>query len=174
MGLSPVPPTASPAPPAASHRHLNGRRIADPDGYVPGEAVPGGETSTGEDAEGAAETWQGPLVGTFQAGPDCTPGTYDGEITHSVDADGVVEGEGSTTSSEYTCTFPEGSTTIPEGRAAYAIAGTTDADGFDLLFSDGVGMHLEVSGTTATGMLDTSAGDNYTSVSTIELECVTC
>jgi hypothetical protein len=40
MGLSPVPPTASPAPPAASHRHLNGRRIADPDGYVPGEAVP--------------------------------------------------------------------------------------------------------------------------------------
>ncbi|MGD9527022.1 MAG: hypothetical protein AB7V44_09565, partial [Pseudonocardia sp.] len=43
MGLSPVPQTTqtSPAPPAASHRHLNGRRVADPDGYVPGEAVPG-------------------------------------------------------------------------------------------------------------------------------------
>jgi hypothetical protein len=167
---------------AADADHVAGEATAEVTFTVVGGDA-GATTSTEEEeAEGGGdETWEGTVTGTFQAGPDCTPGTSDGRISVVVERDpggvfGAVTGEGSTTSSEYTCAFPEGSTTISETVLPYTITGSKGEDEkggyFELTFSDGVTMTLEISGTTATGTQDMSAGGGYTSVTTVELTCV--
>ncbi|HXV33875.1 MAG TPA: hypothetical protein VD769_07680 [Gaiellaceae bacterium] len=55
---------------------------------------------------------------------------------------------------------------------SYGVEGTREPEVFELTFSDGVTMTLEISGTTATGTQDNSAGGGYTSVIAVELTCV--
>ena len=43
-----------------------------------------------------------------------------------VDEEQAVTGEGFTDSSEYTCTTPQGTSTIPETTLQYAVTGTKD------------------------------------------------
>jgi hypothetical protein len=156
----------------ADAAHVAGEATAKVTFEVEGGGASAGATTTEEeDAEGQ-EIWKGPVTGEFQAGPDCTPGVSDGEISLVVDEGGAVDGEGSATSSEYTCTFPEGSTTIPESTLSYGIGGTRGADSMTLEFPDGVTMELAIDGTTAIGTQDNSAGGGYTSVTNVELTCV--
>ncbi|HXV33876.1 MAG TPA: DUF4399 domain-containing protein [Gaiellaceae bacterium] len=59
----------------ADGAHVAGETTAQVTFQVEGGAA-GGDTTT-EEPEGG-ETWEGTATGDFQAGPDCTPGTYDG------------------------------------------------------------------------------------------------
>jgi hypothetical protein len=156
---------------AADASHVAGEATAEVTFTVEGGGGSAGDTTTEEEEEAGEETWKGTVTGEFQAGPDCTPGTGEGQISLVVDEEGSILGEGSTTSSEYTCTFPEGSTTIPESTLEYDIRGTRGPDSMTLEFTDSV-MELAIDGTVATGTRDDSAGGGYTSVTTVELTCV--
>ena len=91
-----------------------------------------------------------------------------------VDEEQAVTGEGFTDSSEYTCTTPQGTSTIPETTLQYAVTGTKDEGAFHLEFEDGLTMELAISGNTASGTTDQSAGSGYVSVTTIEVTCTDC
>ena len=131
--------------------------------------VAGGATE-----EAGSETWEGPVSGNFQAGPDCTPGTFSGEIVLHVDEEQAVTGEGFTDSSEYTCTTPQGTSTIPETTLQYTVTGTKDEGAFHIEFEDGLTMELAITGDTATGTTNQSAGSGYVSVTTLEVTCADC
>lgn len=60
-----------------------------------------------------AQHWEGTIDGDIKSGPDCIAAKNAGEFAFDVDADGKVSGEGSVTSTEYTCTTPQGTSTIP-------------------------------------------------------------
>jgi hypothetical protein len=134
-----------------------------------GAAASGGTTREEEAAGKRPGRDRSPA--TSRRGPTARPGRTTAGSASSSTRRSAVDGEGSTTSSEYTCTFPEGSTTIPATVLPYGIMGTKVPEAFELVFSDGVTMRLDISGTTATGTQDNSAGGGYTSVTTVELTC---
>jgi hypothetical protein len=137
------------------------------------DGAPGAGSGTNTDTnEEAAESWEATIDGDIKAGPDCTAAKNIGGFFLDVAEDGGVTGSGSVDSTEYTCTTPEGTATIPPGTSNFTITGKKHEDAFVLTFSTGgLTMKVPYEGTSGSADVDQSAGD-YIATSHIEIECV--
>jgi hypothetical protein len=138
---------------------------------VDGASGVGTGTNTDTD-EAAAERWEATIDGDIKAGPDCTGAKNIGGFVLDVAEDGSVAGNGSVDSTEYTCTTPQGTSTIPPGTSAFTIIGTKGDDAFELTFSTGgLTMEIPYEGGSGSADVDQSVGD-YIATSHVEITCV--
>ncbi len=119
----------------------------------------------------SVEHWKGTIDGDIKSGPDCAAAKNVGSFEFDVDENGQVAGSGEVSSTEYTCTTPQGTSTIPPGTVQFELTGTKEPDAFFLTFSDeNLTMRLKYSGTTGSANLDQSVGE-YIARSHLEIEC---